>query len=164
MLPKNQSAGRSDETPLITVHQSPPKKNAPSNRPAAKAGARSKNSFIVILLFFANLFVFLGHPMPRIKTTDGEPGDHQRQRPGMLARIMLVQPDTERRPEQRRTDHRPADKPHHSQPVPNALRGITPRLKLARRLRADLLAKRRLRLRELVLRFIGHGEGSPCAV
>src|ERR1039458_2417641 len=112
MLPKNQSAGRWDETPLITVHQRPPKKNAPSNRPAANAGARNKNSFIVILLFVPHLFLFLGHPMPRIETTDCEAGHQQRQRPGMLARIMLVQPDTERRAEQSRNRDRPADQPH----------------------------------------------------
>src|SRR5664280_1973553 len=50
-LPKNQSAGCLDETPLRTVHQRPPKKIAPSKRPATNASARVSNSFIVILLF-----------------------------------------------------------------------------------------------------------------
>src|ERR1019366_5449194 len=164
MLPKNHSAGRGDETPLTTVHQRPPKKNAPSNRPAAHAGARNKNSFIVILLFVPNLLVLLGHPMPRIKTSDGEPGHHQRQCPGMLARIILVQPDTERRPEQRWNHHRPADQPHHPQAEPDALRGVTPCLELARRFRAVLLTERGIWFRDLVLGLISHGEGSPCAV
>ena len=63
------------------------------------------------------------------------------------ARIVLVQPDTERRAEQRRNHHRPADQPHHAQAEPDALRGVTPRLELARRLRADLPTERRLGLR-----------------
>src|SRR5579864_3539395 len=162
MLVKNHSAGRGDETPLITVHQRPPKKNAPSNRPAANAGARTKTSFIVILLFVPNLLVFLGHPVPRIQTTDGKPGHQQRQRPGVRARVMLVQPDTERCAEQRRDHHRPADQSHHSQTEPDALLAIAPRLKLACRLSADLLTKRGSRLRNFVLAFIGHGKGSPC--
>src|SRR5579864_5447688 len=100
MLVKNHSAGRGDETPLITVHQRPPKKNAPSNRPAANAGARTTISFIVILLRVPNLLVFLGHPVPGIQTADCEPGHQQSQRPAVPARIMLVEPDTERSPEQ----------------------------------------------------------------
>src|ERR1039458_10803844 len=36
-LAKNQSAGCLDETPLRTVHQSPPKNTAPSPPPAAHA-------------------------------------------------------------------------------------------------------------------------------
>src|SRR5665811_2522485 len=110
-LPKNQSAGCLDEAPLRTVNQRPPKKIAPSNIPAANASARDKNSFIVILLFVPHLLVFLGHPMPRVQTADREPGHQQRQRPGMLARIMLVQPDTERRAEQSRNRDRPPDQP-----------------------------------------------------
>src|SRR5271166_5127175 len=141
MLVKNHSAGREDETPLTTVHQRPPKKNAPSKRPKANAGTRNKSSFIAFLLFVPNLLALLGHPMPRIQTPDGEPSHQQRQRPGMLAWIMLIQPDTERRPQQRRNHHRPADQPHHPQAEPDALRGVTPRLEFARRLRADLLTE-----------------------
>src|ERR1035441_3367211 len=161
-LPKNQSAGWLDEAPLRTVNQRPPKKIAPSNTPAASAGARNNNSFIVILLFVPYLLVFFGHPMPRIQTADREPGHQQRQRPGMLARITLVQPDTERRAEQRWNHHRPADQPHHAQAEPDARRGVTPRLEFARRLRADLLTERRLRLQELVLGVVRHCEKSPC--
>src|SRR5664280_3253551 len=95
-LPKNQSAGCLDETPLRTVHQRPPKKIAPSKRPATNASARVSNSFIVILLFVPHCLVFLGDPMPRIQTADREPGHQQRQRPGMLARMVFVQPDTKR--------------------------------------------------------------------
>ena len=80
--------------------------------------------------------------MPGIQTADRQPGNQQRQRPGMTSRMVFVQPDTERRAEQRRNDHRPADKPHHAQAKPDALRGVAPRLELARRLRADLPAER----------------------
>src|SRR5579864_3869455 len=149
MLVKNHSAGRGDETPLITVHQRPPKKNAPSNRPAANGGARTNTSFIVILLFVPNLLVFLGHPVPRIQTADREPGHQQRQCPGVRARIMLVEPDAERRAEQRRNHHRPADQPHHPQTEPDTLFAVTTRLKLARRLSADFLTERVLQLRKL---------------
>src|ERR1700688_379486 len=91
-LPKNHSAGRGDETPLITVHHRPPKNKAPRNRPAVNAGAKEKSSLIAILLFVPHRFVFLRHPMPRVPTADREPGYQQRQRPGVLARIMFVQP------------------------------------------------------------------------
>src|ERR1700690_3791831 len=82
----------------------------------------------------------------------------------MLARMMLIQPDAERCPEQRGNHHRPADQPHHPQTEPHALRGVTPCLELAGRLCADLLAERRFRLCDFVLGFISHCEGSPCAV
>jgi hypothetical protein len=54
---------------------------AGANTPAANAGARNKNSFIVILQFVPHLVVFLGYPMPRIQTADCEPSHQQRQRP-----------------------------------------------------------------------------------
>ncbi len=53
--------------------------------------------------------------------------------------ILFVQPETERRAEQRRHRHRPADQPHHAQAEPDGPRRVTLRLELARRLRADLL-------------------------
>src|SRR5579872_7044622 len=102
MLPQNHNAGRWDETPLRTVHQRPPKKNAPSNKPANNASVKDNDSFIRMLLFVPHLLVFLRDPMPCIQTADGEPGHQQRQCPGMLARIMSIQPDTERRAEERR--------------------------------------------------------------
>src|ERR1039458_9558418 len=83
-LAKNQSAGCLDETPLRTVHQSPPKNTAPSPPPAAHASTNIRVSFIVILLFLPHGFVFLGNPMPRIQTANHEPAHQQRQRPGML--------------------------------------------------------------------------------
>src|SRR5664279_1758150 len=96
MLPKNQNAGCSDETPLRTVHQRPPKKMAPSNRPANNDSASNKTSFIGILLFLPDGFVFIRHPVPRIEAADREPGHQQRERPGVLSWIVPVQPHTER--------------------------------------------------------------------
>ena len=109
-LPKNQSAGCVDATPLRTVHQRPPKKIAPRAPPASPASASVNVSFIVILLLLPHRLVFLGHPMPRIQTAEGETGHQQRQRPGPCARMASVQPEAERRAEQRRNDHRPADR------------------------------------------------------
>src|ERR1035437_8239854 len=114
-LAKNQSAGCLDETPLRTVHQSPPKNTAPSPPPAALASTNTRLSFIVILLFLLHCLFFLDDPMPRVQTADREPAHQQRQSPGMLARMVFVQPDTKRCTEQRRNRHRPADKAHHAQ-------------------------------------------------
>src|SRR5271167_5250320 len=91
-LPKNQNAGSSDDTALRTVHQRPPKKMAPSNTPTDNASASNKTSFIGILLFLPNGFVFIRYPMPRIEAADREPRHQQRQRPGMRSRIVPVQP------------------------------------------------------------------------
>src|SRR5271156_6596704 len=161
-LPKNQSAGRWDERPFRTVHQRPPKKIAPSHAPAANASARDKKSFIVILLFVPNLLVFLGHPMPRIQTADDQADNQQHQSPGLGSGIALVQPETERRAEQRGNHYRPADQAHHAQTEPDARRGVTPGFELARRLRADLLTEGGLWLQELVLGFVRHCGKSPC--
>src|ERR1700722_4937654 len=98
-LPKNQSPGCLDEKPLRTVHQRPPKNIAPSKMPVTRASARLKASFIVILLSVSHFLLFLGDPMPRIETTDCESGNQQSQRPGMFARVVFVQPNTERRAE-----------------------------------------------------------------
>src|ERR1035438_9535329 len=114
-LPKNQSSGSSDEKPLRTVHHRPPKNIAPSKAPVTRASTRLKPSFIMILLLIrAHFLVFLIHPMPCIQTPNGLADDQQHQRPGMVSRMAIVQPDTKRRAEQRRNHHRPADQPHHA--------------------------------------------------
>src|ERR1039458_4430636 len=161
-LPRNQRAARLDETPLRTVHQRPPKNIAPSKMPAARAGSRRKVSFIAHLLFLAHFLILLIHPMPGIQTTDGQADNQQHQRPGMLSRMAIVQPDAQRRAEQRRNHHRPADQPHHAQAKPDALRGL-PRLEFARRLGADLPAQGALVFPALELRFFTHDE-TPLAV
>src|ERR1035438_5465393 len=139
-LAKNQSAGCLDETPLRTVHQSPPKNTTPTPPPAAHASTNIRVSFIVILLFVPHCLFFLGDPMPRVQTADHEPAHQQRQSPGMLARMVFVQPDTERCAEQRRHRHRPANKPHHAQAEPDPLRGFA-RLELADCFRAYLVSE-----------------------
>src|SRR5208283_4241734 len=101
-LAKSQSAGCLDETPLRTVHQSPPKNTAPSPPPAAHASTSIRVSFIVILRFLPHRLVFLGHPIPRIQTADCEPGHQQCRRPAMPAGVVFVQPDSECGPEQSR--------------------------------------------------------------
>ena len=53
----------------------------------------------------------------------------------------------ERCAEERRYRHRPADQSHHAQAKPDARLGVTPRLELARRLRADLPGEGRRDLR-----------------
>src|SRR5664280_640362 len=121
-LPKNQSAGCLDETPLRTVHQRPPKKIAPSKPPATPASPSVRVSFIVILLSVPHGLVLLGDPIPRIQAADRQSGHQQRQCPGVLAWMVFVQPDTERCAEQRRNNDRPADEPHHAQAEPDALR------------------------------------------
>src|SRR5664279_453041 len=100
-LLRNQSAGAADDRPLITVHHKPPKKNTPSRSPAAKAGNTNSISLIVVLLGSPNLPVFLGHPMPRIQAAQGQPSRQQGQRPGVLARMMFIEPDPQSRAEQR---------------------------------------------------------------
>src|ERR1035437_4589579 len=101
-LPRNHRAGCFDDRPLRTVHHRPPKKIAPSKKPTTPAKASISVSFIGILLFLPHGLVFLDDPVPRIQTADRETGHQQRQRPGMLARVVLVQPETERRAEERR--------------------------------------------------------------
>src|ERR1022692_2352652 len=150
-LPKNRSAGCLDETPLRTVHQRPPKNIAPSRTPPSRASTRPKASVIVVLLFVSHLLVFLAHPMPGIQTAENQADDQKRQRPGDLSWIALVQPDTERRAEQRRDHYRPADQSHHAQAKPDALGGVSVRLGFAGRLRGNLAAER----------FVTHGETPP---
>src|SRR5665647_2881768 len=94
-LPKNQNAGCSDETPLRTVHQRPPKKMAPSNMPANNASASSKTSFIAILPFVSHGFVFFRYPVPRIEAADREPSHQQRQRPGTVSYTHLRAHETD---------------------------------------------------------------------
>src|ERR1700690_3327663 len=118
MLPRNQSAAFFAATPFRTAPQRPPKKIVPSKMPATSASARIKKLFIAILRFVAHGFFFLGDPMPRVQAANRQPDYKQRQRPRMFARMMIVQPDAERRAEQRRHDHRPADQSHHAQPEP----------------------------------------------
>src|SRR5476649_1843185 len=93
ILPKNQSATCLDEAIWRTVHQRPPKKIAPIPKPAIHASNNVSVSLMVIFLFFAHGFFFLGDPMPRIEATDHESCHQERQCPGMLARIVFVQPD-----------------------------------------------------------------------
>src|ERR1700722_3965500 len=95
MLPKNQSAGRRAERPLRTVHQRPAKKIAPSTRPAAPASNNGSGSFIVRPLVISHCLFFIGDPMPRVQTTNREPHDQERERPGMGSGMMFVQPDAE---------------------------------------------------------------------
>ena len=82
-------------------------------------------------------------PMPRIQTPDREAHNQQSQRPGVTSRIALVQPDTQRRAEQRRNRHRPADQSHHAQTKPDGSGDVTLRTEFARRLGADLPIERR---------------------
>src|ERR1700733_5967041 len=160
-LPKNSIAGCLDDIPLRTVHQRPPKNIAPSETPATSANTRTKASYIVVLLFVSHLLVFLAHPMPGIQTADDQTDYQQRQRPGNLSRMTIVQPDTERGSEQRRDHHRPADQTHHAQAEPDPLRGVAPRLQLTRCLRGDLPAERIAIIRALDFRFFTHGETPP---
>jgi hypothetical protein len=95
--------------------------------------------------------------MPGIQTADRKAGHQQRQRPGMASRMALSSQMTQRRAEQRRNRHRPADQPHHAQAKPDAGRGVAPRLELARRLRADLPTEGRLRALISVF-FVTHDE------
>src|ERR1035437_915298 len=136
-LPRNQSAGRGEETPRRTVHQRPPKKSAPSKTPDVHARTNISGSFIAVLLFIAHGLFLLSHPIPRIHTTERQADDHQRQCPCMLARMMLVQPEAECGAEQRRNDHRPSDQSHHAETEPYP-RVRFARLELTRRLRPDL--------------------------
>src|SRR5512137_2344333 len=99
-------------TPLRTVHHSPPKKNIPSNIPASSAGASSSGSVMFVSLR-VDFFVFLVYPMPGVETAQPQTDGEQRERPRMFAGVMLVDPDAQRRAEQRGDRHRPAHQPHH---------------------------------------------------
>ena len=52
--------------------------------------------------------------------------------------MLFVQPTAERCSKKSRNDNRPANKAHHSQAEPDALRGVAPRLELACRGRTNL--------------------------
>src|ERR1035438_2630533 len=162
-LHRNQSAGCLDDTPLRTVHQRPPKNIAPTKTPVSRDSARRTISFVMILLFLLHLLVFLPHPMPGIRAADDQARNQQSQRPGMFSRMAIVEPDTERRAEQRRNNHRPSDKPHKTQAKPDILPGATPRLELACCLRAYFPAEESPSLRAFDFRFLTHGETPPGA-
>src|ERR1700677_1062873 len=104
-LPENQSPAHWDEKAMRTVHHSPPKNTAPSERPVTNANTRFRASFIGILLSFLHLLVFFIHPMPGIQAPDGQADDQQRERPGMDSGMAIVQPDTQRRTQQGRAHH-----------------------------------------------------------
>src|ERR1035441_8983079 len=139
-LQRNQSAGWFEETTFRTVHQRPPKNIAPSEIPISRASTRLNVLVMAILLFLQHLFVFLVHPMPGIEAADCEADNQQRQRPGMTAGMMAVQPDTQTCARKGRDRHRPADETHHPQAEPNALGGIALRPLFTRHFRRDLPA------------------------
>ena len=88
--------------------------------------------------------VLLGDPMPGVGTAKCQPGNQQRQRPGMSGR-RGDGPATG--PARRRAASEPPPTtrdPHHAQAEPDAGRGVAPRLQLARRLRAHLSGKPRI--------------------
>src|ERR1035437_5820200 len=114
-LTKTNSPGRCEETHLLTVHHRPPKKSTPSPIPAIPAKMILMVSFMVILPFITNGFVFLVHPMPGVKATNYESGNQQGQGPGSTSGIVSIQPETECGTEECRNDHRPANQAHHSQ-------------------------------------------------
>ena len=137
-LPRNQSAGWEDRTPLRTVHQSPPKKMSPSIPPPSPANAT------IEWFIHGDLPLLAAWPClpwrPNARHSNSRPRARPRgapKRPGMRARIMLVQPHARRRAEQRRDVHGPADHSRHAQAEPDALHAVAPCLDLARRLRAD---------------------------
>src|SRR5476649_831450 len=99
-LANTHSAGLGDETTLRTVHSRPPKKIAPSASPAAPAGISGCRSFAVIGLVLPNRLVFVGYPVPSVQAAERQPGHQQRERPGVSAGMVLVQPRPESRAEQ----------------------------------------------------------------
>src|SRR5271154_3732589 len=124
---------------MCSVTHRPPKKKAPSKAPASKAKARAGTSLIRVLLHF---LIFRLDPKPGSETADDQAEEKEHQRPRERARIVRVDPDTERRADQGRYHHRPADHPRQAQAEPDALVGAAPRLQLARRLGPGLPAER----------------------
>src|SRR5580658_5853714 len=114
----------------------------------------------MLLRFPLHFRVFLRYPMPGIQTADEQADDKQHQRPGMASWMAIVQPDTKPRAEKSGNHHRPADKPHHAQAKPDALRGVT-RPEFALRLGANLPAERSSVFRVLDFRIFTHGETLP---
>ena len=115
----------------------------------ASINAGDPISLIGGALFLLACFVFLVPLLAQLAAlddeTDDQADDQQGQRPGMTSRIAMVQPDTERRAEQRWNRHRPADQSHHAQAKPDGSCDMALRAEFARRLCTDLLAERRLR-------------------
>ena len=147
-LPKNQSAGRLDETPLRTVHQRPPKKIAPSNTPATNASTR-RQSFIhryppvppalPCLPWRPNAT----HSNSRSTSPATSSASVQECLPGwcLSSQIPSAAPSSVGT-----TTDQPIS-PIMPKPNQTPCVELTPRLELARRLRADLPAERRLVLR-----------------
>src|SRR5574344_806132 len=89
-LPRNQNAGFLDESPFRTVHQSPPKKTAPSRKPAIRDKKRCNISFIVILLFLLHFLVLFGYPVPCIQAADKKADDQHCECPGKAFWIVFI--------------------------------------------------------------------------
>jgi hypothetical protein len=99
--------------------------------------------------------------MPRVETADREPGHQQRQRPGMRAGMVFVQPETERCAQQRRNRHRPADQ---APSCPGRTRRPASGLRLALSLRAAFAPTCSAKVVALLPRFgwlVIHVERSP---
>jgi hypothetical protein len=133
-LPKNHSAGRGDDHALAHRPPQAAEENAPSPSPARDATTSIR------------WFIHRRPPVRRAwlcppwtpKTTRSDSRSSvrppKRQRPGTAARIVLVQPQAQRRAEQRGNRHRPADQPHHAQSrTRRPAWSSAPRLELARR-------------------------------
>src|ERR1700722_9102809 len=138
-LSRNQRAGNGEPMPRPTVHHNPAKYMAPSARPAASAGSSADSSVIAGTRRGLYFLVFPGGPVPRIPAAQTQATEQQRQGPGVPRRVMLVQPRSQQRPEQRRHGDRPADHAHHAETGPDDSAVVALRPQLARNLSADLL-------------------------
>src|SRR5674476_36231 len=100
-LVKNQKAIRLEEIANRTVNQRPPKNTAPSSSPHANATTSGRCSRIGSPLFIPHRLVLVRDPVPRIHAPDHKSGSHERQRPRVLPRMMLIKPEAKPCAEQR---------------------------------------------------------------
>ena len=98
--------------------------------------------------------------MPGVEAAERQSGHQERQRPGVSARELFVDPEPKRRAEQCRHDHRPTDQPHHAEAEPDPRRRVALRLELAGGLGADRCGKVRAGVRGSTDGFVIHVEGS----
>ena len=122
-LPRNQSAGRSDEKHLRTVHQRPAKNITPSKTPVTKANLESKFH----LSFFSVPRAFPCLPWrPNARHSNGRSRGRRSTAPASRDVCPNGVCPTRCRGLRRqcRHHHRPADQPHHCQAKPDALAGL----------------------------------------
>src|SRR5580692_4117938 len=102
--------------------------------------------------------VFLGDPMPGIRTSENQSGDQKHERPGAASRMAPVQPEAKHRTKERRDRDGPTDQSGHAKTKPDTVLPLALHLELAGDLRGYLPEKDRLLFRGPIYQLIAHVE------